>query len=107
MVTWVFCNGLKHFNPSVLIGFVEIIATEKLPAKFDLFLLNTKEVLGWGGQSKTAPSRKMVKMREAKMRERKKGNDFSILATTDSPHLQKAGTEQIRQILRASTAVHA
>lgn len=57
-------------------------------------------------QGETAPSRKIVEVHGAKVERPEKGNLVLILAITDPPLLQKVGTEQIRQTLRAPTAVH-
>lgn len=57
-------------------------------------------------QDETAPSRKTAKALEMRVKRRKKENLVFFFAVTASPLLREAGTEQICQTLRASTAVN-
>lgn len=56
--------------------------------------------------SRTARTRKIVGVLEAGIEGRKKRNLISTFAITDSTLLQEPGTEQVRLILRESTAVY-
>lgn len=97
----------KSINIFQLTGFVEINATEQFAAKYELSLLNMKKVSGGIAQSETAPAQNIGRVLDVEMRKRKKGNFISILAIMGSPLLQKATEQQVRQIFRVSTAVHA
>lgn len=99
-------GGCKSIKFSLLTGFVEIIGTERFAAKSQLSLLNMKKFLNWVVQCKTGPSRKTVKVLEAKIRGRKRGNLFSIFSITDLPLLREANTEEVRHTIRASIAVY-
>lgn len=94
-----FVNGL-NINLYLLVDFAEIFVTKQRSAKLALSSLNTKTFFGWVAQRYTAPSRMIVEELEAKIGGRKKKNFVSIVGTTASPLLQKADTEQFRQILR-------
>lgn len=82
-------------------------ATGEFAAKFELSSLNMNDFLGCALRGRTALSEKTSEVLEEKMRWRKKRNFNLMLAVLDTPLLRKLGTEQVRQILQVSTAVHA
>lgn len=105
MASCISSGGRININPPRLILFVDIFATEQIAAKFELPPFNEKMFLGWDVQGRTAPSRRIVEVLKAKREERKKENSTSILAIVDLSLLQEACTDQVRQNVRAPTAV--
>lgn len=91
---------------SPLTGFKKAFAAEQFAAKLDLFLLNMKMFLSRAAQGKTASSEKAAKEPKPKMGRRKKEHSFSIFAIMDPQLLRNEGTEQVREILRASAELH-
>lgn len=57
-------------------------------------------------QGETAPLQNMMELMEAKMGGREKRNFIYMFAITAPLLLREAGTDQVRQILWACTAVH-
>lgn len=98
--------GRENFNVSLPIGSVKLFATELFAAKFELFLLFVQKILNSAVRGKMAPSWKKVEVLEAKMIRRKERNFIPVLGITASSLLQRAGTEQVRQIFQLSTASH-
>lgn len=72
MASCAFSDGCQNNNFSLLIRFVEIFATKQFAARFELPWVSVKRFLGRAVRSETAPSRKIVKVLEAKMARRKK-----------------------------------
>lgn len=64
-----------------------------------------KEFLKWVVRADTASSQKIVAVLKAKTENRESQKTATLFVATDDPLLEKAGTEQIGQVLKASMAV--
>lgn len=72
-------KNIKFFLPT---GFVRISATEQVAAKCELSSLNIKSLMGWTVKGEMDCSRVLVKLLEANMGGRKKGNYYFIFPIT-------------------------
>lgn len=93
-------------NFTLIVCFVEIFQTKRFSETFDIKNFAMRKFLRWMvEEDSSAFSKVIVALLQSKAGAHKRKKFHSIFAYTDSGILQKAGTQQVRQILRASTAV--
>lgn len=98
-------SARRNIKLTLIVSFVEIFHTQLLGENLSIFSLNMKNFLRFAVRSETAASQKINDVLKYEAKGLKTENFGSVFGAADAPLLREEGTEQLRQVLRFSTAV--